>query len=116
MGRDVADEQVDVADVTLHGQTLYLLVVTGVQHHAGQSLQGAAANADAADVVNVVTVTLHKAGTRTHRHHNSLRQPRLETGAQTVGNELVHLLCRNAVHGLVNVGCSHACQHHLLYV
>ena len=66
MGRDVANEQVDVMDVALHGQTLYLLPVAGVQHDPAPALQGAAATADAADVADIAAVALHTARSRAH--------------------------------------------------
>ena len=116
MCRYVANLQVDVADVALHGQALNLLRVARVQHHSAQALQRAAANADTTDMLDVVTVTLYEAGTSTHRHHDSFGQPTLETCAQTIGHKFVDLLCRNAIQVLVNVACAYARQHHLLHV
>ena len=64
--RDITNEQVDIADVALHGQTLYLLGITRVQHHATQSLQRTASDTNTANMPDVVTVTLYKTGSCTH--------------------------------------------------
>ena len=103
-------------DVALHGQTLNLFPVTSVQHDARQTLQRATTNTQTSDMANVVAIALYKTGTSTHRHHDGLVEPALKTGSQSVGNELVDLLSRYAINGLVDIGSTYACQHHLLDV
>ncbi len=78
MGGDVANEEIDVVDVALHGQTLNLLGVAGVEHDAAEALQRAAANADTADVVDVVAAALDKAGAGAHGDDDGFGQSALE--------------------------------------
>ena len=71
-GADVADGEVDIADIALLSHFGHLLDIIGVKHDAGQSCECAAANADTADVAHLVAVTFHERGTRTHRHDDGV--------------------------------------------
>ena len=106
---DVTNEQVDMTDVALHRHTGYLLDVAGIEHDARQTLQRAAADANASNVSDAVTVTLYKAGSRTHGHHDGFLQARLETGTQSVSHEFVRMCCRQAVDVAVDIGSTNTC-------
>ena len=79
-------------------------------------MQRSTANAYAANVLNVFTVTLHDRRARAHAHHNHAVELGLITRTKTVCYKLFCLLCGQIIYRLIDVSATHTREHDLLNV
>ena len=79
--RDVANGEVDMTDVALHGQCRYLLNIAGIQHDTRKTLKCSSANSDSSDVLDIVAIAHDKRGACAHRDDNGMIEVALIAGS-----------------------------------
>ena len=72
IGRDVADEQVDLGNIAPLGQFRHLVGIVGLEQQPREARERATSDSYASDVLDVVAVTLHDGSARSHGDHDHL--------------------------------------------
>ena len=113
---DIADDQVDVAHITLFGHCHHLRDVAGVEHDSGDSGQCASSDTDTTDVFHLIAVAADEGRTSAHRDNDGVVELRFELCPETVGHELLRLGGGQSVDGGVDIGCAYTGEHYLFHI
>ena len=94
---DVLYLEVDIRQGPFPGHFSDQMDVLRFQEQAGESEQGSASDADAADMLDMRSFNLYERSSRPHTYDNQVFQRSGIFGSEAVGQEFIGLGCRQAV-------------------
>ena len=94
---DVLYLEVDICQGPFPGHFSDQMNVLRFQEQAGESEQGSASDADAADMLDMRPFNLYERSSRPHAYDNQVFQRSGIFGSEAVGQEFIGLGCRQAI-------------------